>query len=216
LVYAISVDGRIMTFYDIESKAYKINFGYEPESIFRKFDYIYPAGKFSAFDFNYEKNAFYVIHSPDTKIYKYNFSDDPKLTQIIHTNPSHFILPYKPEFNTSYTTEDQVRAMHINSALLSINSVDDLTILTYHTTLPEDVYDRMKSLSEVLPLWIKYHKIYAIIVQKDARLAEVELPWQCVDVGFIKSRDYIFMKTNTANVEYPDGSIFYVCKLEKR
>jgi hypothetical protein len=207
---------KFLTFYDIKSKTYKINFGYEPESIFRKYDYLYPAGKFSAFDFNYEQNAFYVIHNPDTKIYKYNFSDSPVLTQIIHTNPHHFVLPYKPPFNTTFTTEDQVKAMHINSALLSINSIDDLTILTYHTTLPEEVYNGMKSLSEVPSLWAKYHKCYAVIMEQDNKVAEVELPRQCVDVGFIKSRDYIFMRTNTENVEYSEGSIFYICKLEKR
>lgn len=209
---------KFLTLYNIKTNNYIIHFGYEPESIFRQFDYLYPAGKFSAFDFNYEKNAFYVIHNPDTKIYKYNFSnpDEPKLAQIIDTYPRHFVLPYKPAFNASFTTEDQVKAMHINSALLSINSVDDLTILTYHTTLPEKVYDKMSSLSEVPTLWNKYHKIYAIILKNDNKVAEVELPKQCVDIAFIKSPDYILMKTNTSMVEPPEGSIFYICKLKKQ
>lgn len=209
---------KFITFYSVKNKSYKINFGYEPESIFRKFDFLYPAGKFSAFDFNYEKNAFYVIHNPDTKIYKYGFSNsnDTKLTQIIDTNPYHFVLPYKPAFNATFTTEDQVKAMHINSALLSINSVDELTILTYHTTLPEDIYDKMSSLSEVPSLWSKYHKIYAVILKSDNKVAEVELPKQCVDIGFIKSPNYIFMKTNTSIVEPSNGSLFFICKLEKK
>lgn len=199
------------TLYNLTNQTYRVLFGYEPNSIFRT-DYKYNYGEpENIFDYDYTQNDFYIVHNPEPVLYKYSLANNFSTFTAIDLSPDHFNLPVKYKSN-DFTSDHKYAA--VNSQFRDINCFEDYIFLDYKTGIPEKEYDDMKTESELPELYKKHMKNYAILLKNDKKICgDILLPLYSTGISFVKSLDYIFVRTNASATETADATIFYICKL---
>jgi hypothetical protein len=205
---------KALTLFNLNKGESHREFGFENNSVFKKFDYYY-TNRLYYFDVDSAKKLVYLLYNPNHNVYVYSLNHGIHLDTIVPTQPDYFNLSEKLPFKSS-KSGDIDRILGVNSQYYSVNAFDDYIMTSYSTGIPADKYDEMRSATEYTNYFKKYNKNFIQIFKGYKKMgSDIELPQDIYSIAIFKSLDCIIGVTNNLYIERPDGEVFYVYKLKK-
>lgn len=200
-----------LTIYDLESDTFRLAFGYEPESIFLKEDYYYPTRN-TFFEYNPLDSSVLIVQSPEAKIYRYNAVDNFTLQSVYSFVPSRFSVPIKAKYGSPIP--DIVTALTINSEFTSLHQHQDITLITYQTGVPKEIYNPLEMQNKTY--FGAHSKNYLIALRNYQQIGDavllsktnLSIIYSFVNLNYLVGRSY------SNPHEYVDREVFYVYRLE--
>jgi hypothetical protein len=205
-----------ITMFNVKTKEKIAKFGYEANSIFKKYDYLYENVDIF-FDFNYQENCLYVLHNPEQKVYIYDANNKFSLVSEIDLKCQHFEMPIKIKFNQSKKKDtDIIEFILRNSSFRNILSRDSVILITYTQGISEDNYKDFQQGKIQRGELSNYRKKYLQVFENRKKIGDdINIPSKLSNIAFFRNKSYILFYPNYSQVEKENQNIFYIAQLEE-
>lgn len=204
-----------ISIFNLKNRQASKGFGYEANSIFKKFDYLYENIDV-LFDFNYQNNKLYLLHNPEQKVYVYDASKKFSLTNEIDLKCQYFDEPIKIKFSQSEQYKSIIEIILRNSNFSNLLSKDNILLTTYVQGISEDNFRKFQEGRIPRGELLNYAKKYLQVFENHLKIGDdIIIPQKLSDIAFFKDKNYILFYPNYSQVELEKQNIFYVAKLEE-